>query len=219
MDKVEPRKPTDEISIHIDVTKLSNTDRIDIMGYESKAFESGTAEIMEYIKKIHPDLGETWMEYINYVPAYVILDNEKEQIILNTDLATDPSVQKIFKRHESVEIVMSRKKLDPFIVASQIGIDPRIIMDDPYNNPEHYVAIFHQAKLAKELGKTDEMINAFKDSLRSFLREVVPLKARTESLLTGLNVRQCYAYSRDELIRLNINPLEQIVKRVNIGSN
>jgi hypothetical protein len=215
MDKIDSIKLGGEIPPHVDITNLSDNDKVEINRFESEAFEAGTVDIQEHIKKIYPDLGETWMEYINYVPAYVILNDKSEQIILNTDLTKDSEVQRIFKRHESVEIIMANKQLDPHAVASQIGIDPSVIVSDQYNGPEHYVAIFHQAILAKELGKTDEMLDTFKSSLRTFLREVVPLKARMESLSTGLNVRQCYAYSRDELIRLNINSLEQIVKKVN----
>jgi len=180
MDKVDSIQSVGEIPAHVDVINLKPVDLERIKKYESEALVGAQNQIVDYIKETDLEFFETFKDEIIeracQTPAWGVRTMRGAKIILNTELVRDADVRKIFLRHEAVEVSTQYLALDSLDVATQIGIDPQIVIFDPYNGPQHYVALYHQVVMAHELEKSKEMLSELKRNVGQIVgREILPM--------------------------------------------
>lgn len=214
LDKIES---TGEIPPHVDVLHISNEERETIRTLEDKALKTGTGQIIKYIQDTDPEYFEREKESVlkkaKLIPALGFTSRkEGDRVILNTDLVKDPDIEKIYLRHESVETVMRHKNLDALDVAIQIGIDPAEIIFDDLDTPQHYVALYHQAKLARDMGKTEKMLEELKKTAGKIVGTDILDFAKKEEVADGTTWQQRFKETGKEHVNKNLKIMQTIVE-------
>lgn len=221
--KLDERIVDEPSPIAVDVIQLSQEDREKVKLLESQAIIGNRGTIHETIVNKFPDSykvsGETIDSFINLVPAWGFYfydqDNLKFVVLVNTDLVKDTRLIPVLLQHEAVEGIMQDKDLDIQSVASQIGVDPETIKNDPYNDAAHYVALYHELKTAHDMGILDEVVEYRRKTAGSIVRDVIlPMSKLNGNGSQNPDWKQTFKDSSGEYAKLNFIVPKQIAERI-----
>jgi len=202
----------------VDVINLCRADREKADLLKSQAIKGDSPQLKDHITKTAPilySMHETELDNcINFVPAWSYLQGDQRHICLNTGMVNNADFAEIYLHHEAIEAVIGDKNLGIDEIASQLEVDPDLIRADYYNDPAHYVALYHELKLAKNKGMLEDQIKNRRKMIGTVINDsFLPMYKLNDDGSTNPDWQPMFKESAKEYADLNLNIFMQLANR------